>query len=636
MPTNSTSSPWVLALLAVLATSTGTLATLPPQITSAHSGTNGAVDPNGGSSAVILRNLTSTTVTVASEADLNANLKNDTTVELGADIFLSHTINVNRHQTGLVIDGMGLFKVDGQGAVQCFNIYISIDIALWNLVITNGNSSEGGGLFINSGTVSLVSCIVTANNAFKIGGGGMFIYTDVTVHLAFCTLSGNTASASPGYNASGGGLYLYGGATVSFVSCSVSDNTAANDGGGILFSGTDTTLLLAGSSFSGNSAPSGNDLHTTGTLTVLSSCRDGTFNIGTGTLDCDGCTDGPYAADLLCGSCSACPSPAPFSCCGATASGDCAATEPADCTVDELFVCSAPPTPAQPCAPTQEPSPKPSLIPSLIPTPKPTVLRTHLPTPGPVHVVSPQGTVYEYDLPLPIQWNTANQATCTTVQVYLYEDMGSGAAYKATLETNYPNDETVLIFWTPSNTTNPDNGLKFGSEIAGSGYFIRVECSIDFSGFSEAFNISLTAQPTLVPAPVPTKAPLPTYPTTPAPTSFAAVHLTSPQRASYEYDLPVPIQWNTFDASCTVVQVYLYKNSNNGTAYVATLATNYPNDKAVLIYWTPSNTINPDNGLKYEWGIVGASYSIRVECSVSSSSYSDLFNITLANPGPAA
>ena len=80
-----------------------------------------------------------TTVTVTTEADLVANLLNDTTIELGADILLTLALIIQSDHTGLVIDGMGLYKVDGQGSVRCFYVAgAAVDVVLQNLTITNG------------------------------------------------------------------------------------------------------------------------------------------------------------------------------------------------------------------------------------------------------------------------------------------------------------------------------------------------------------------------------------------------------------------------------------------------------------------------------------------------------------------
>ena len=118
----------------------------PPRDVALGGGSGGGAGLVEGSTALVVprfeaaaapRNLA--TVTVTTQANLVANLKSDTTIELGADIFLTRTIDITSGQTGLVIDGMGLYKVDGNGNVGCFNIENSTtEVVVQNLVITNG------------------------------------------------------------------------------------------------------------------------------------------------------------------------------------------------------------------------------------------------------------------------------------------------------------------------------------------------------------------------------------------------------------------------------------------------------------------------------------------------------------------
>jgi hypothetical protein len=258
-------------------------------------------------------------VTVTTQADLVAHLASNTTIELGADIYLSSSgivengatgIIIQDGQTGLVFDGMGLYKVDGKCQVRCFYIAgAAVEIALQHLTIANGfcvfSKGYAGGFLISGATVALVTCVVTRNTAGRNGGG----------------------------------LHISDSATVGLISCSVSHNSAAHGGGVMLYSGS---LMVAGCAFSENHAISGKDLFQQPNdtiLTVLSACGDGSFNSGTGTLACYGCTDGPYPANLLGGVCAACSAQTPFTCCGATSAADCEAVEPASCSSDETNAC---------------------------------------------------------------------------------------------------------------------------------------------------------------------------------------------------------------------------------------------------------------------------------------------------------
>jgi len=155
------------------------------------------------------------------------------------------------------------------------------------------------------------------------------------------------------------------------------------------------------------------------------------------------------------------------------------------------------------------------------PAPTPFLLRAPAPTLDRTIVLSnPLSTVYEYDLEVPIQWTTSGNdaiSKCTTVDVYLYQNPGPGASYFATLALDFPNDKSVLYLWKPSDTRDPESGLKYGTAIVGTGYSVRVQCTISDSGYSDVFDISLTSLPTYAPTPLPTPHPSPQP--TPLPTA---------------------------------------------------------------------------------------------------------------------
>jgi len=73
---------------------------------------------------------------VTTQAQLTAALANNARIELGADILITSTVSINA-LTGVVIDGKG-FAIDGNNAVQCFNIKQSVELALMNLIVTRG------------------------------------------------------------------------------------------------------------------------------------------------------------------------------------------------------------------------------------------------------------------------------------------------------------------------------------------------------------------------------------------------------------------------------------------------------------------------------------------------------------------
>jgi len=153
-----------------------------------------------------------TTVEVTTEGSLIDNLKSNTTINLGNDIVLSEVsanlytgIIINEEQKSLVIIGLGLYKVDGQGTVRCF--YVSgggVSVVIQNFVITKG-SGNGGGLYINKARVPLNSCTITMNSgkgSVESVGGGLYI-TSATVSLVICSIV-----ESRGWAASSGWVFV--------------------------------------------------------------------------------------------------------------------------------------------------------------------------------------------------------------------------------------------------------------------------------------------------------------------------------------------------------------------------------------------------------------------------------------------
>ena len=84
-----------------------------------------------------------TSVTVSTQSELNSALASGATIELAANIALTATVNSGAGvyisgKTGLVIDGMGLYEVNGQNARRCFYITGHSEVALQGLTVTNG------------------------------------------------------------------------------------------------------------------------------------------------------------------------------------------------------------------------------------------------------------------------------------------------------------------------------------------------------------------------------------------------------------------------------------------------------------------------------------------------------------------
>ena len=99
-----------------------------------------AIESNDRAEAPVRKDALSLTgrrlLAVSNADDLQNAISNDVTITLAADIFLSSTINIEA--TGLVIDGMGSYKIDGQGAHRCLFINNGSDVTLKDILVTNG------------------------------------------------------------------------------------------------------------------------------------------------------------------------------------------------------------------------------------------------------------------------------------------------------------------------------------------------------------------------------------------------------------------------------------------------------------------------------------------------------------------
>src|SRR5262249_4085834 len=90
------------------------------------------------------------------------------------------------------------------------------------------SDAEGGGFYLEEGTVSITSSTISGNSADNGLGGGIYMVGGAAVQIEISnnsTISGNTA-------ARGAGLYASNG-TFSVVNLTLADNTATEEGGGI-------------------------------------------------------------------------------------------------------------------------------------------------------------------------------------------------------------------------------------------------------------------------------------------------------------------------------------------------------------------------------------------------------------------
>jgi len=173
--------------------------------------------------------------------------------------------------------------VDGGGIDRVFHVSAAGSLTASDLTVLGGNTTggvgpaEGGGIYVDGGTLALTRVIVRQNTASagSLGGGGLatnggtvtLIDSAVRdnaasqgggVRLAGATLTatGTTFSANKA-TGPGAGFLLTTGATARLTNSTVSGNTTDGSGGGFILGGAGPTLVLASSTVAGNTATAG-------------------------------------------------------------------------------------------------------------------------------------------------------------------------------------------------------------------------------------------------------------------------------------------------------------------------------------------------------------------------------------------
>jgi hypothetical protein len=217
--------------------------------------------------------------------------------------------------TGVTLTGGSgsLFDPNNDGSLDACGGGVFADASdpvMEDVVITGNASSDGGGVYVNNGTLLLVDSQVSGNTATGYGGGmrlrhasdvildgtevsantggtgaGFSLY-DSDLALIDSTVAGNVASAN------GGGFYAGTDSIIEITSGSVRENTAVGLGGGIR--AYSARVLLAGAELTANVATEGG-----GGVACKSADLSLTANIHDNDPDdvlcdgCTGCTDSP-------------------------------------------------------------------------------------------------------------------------------------------------------------------------------------------------------------------------------------------------------------------------------------------------------------------------------------------------------
>ncbi len=192
--------------------------------------------------------------------------------------------------SGVTITGGGGVS-DGAG-IQLNGGTLSITGTTIDDNVISTGSSGGAGIYVPQGTLNIESSTISNNSVTNGEGGGIYTGQPVTLNIQNSTVSGNsTSSPSSGgggiYNQDallinnstiagnsstdeGGGVVNSGGATTTIRSSTISGNSSGISGGGVInYFGS--TLRLENSIISGNSGPAGKTNCGTGLNGVITS-----------------------------------------------------------------------------------------------------------------------------------------------------------------------------------------------------------------------------------------------------------------------------------------------------------------------------------------------------------------------------
>ncbi len=204
----------------------------------------------------------------------NANAETDT-IFLTADISLTAVNNPTDGSNGLPsitseirIEGHG-YTLSRAGAAPNFRIFhvaSTGNLTLTHVTLSGGVAdNQGGGIYVDGGTVNLINSTLSGNSGVTGAGGGIRGVNSSTVNLTNTTVSNNTSVSS------GGGMRVDN-STLTVTNSTISGNVAgiiaSGAGGGIL--GISSTITIQNSTISGNSVGLGQGGigATSGTITI--------------------------------------------------------------------------------------------------------------------------------------------------------------------------------------------------------------------------------------------------------------------------------------------------------------------------------------------------------------------------------
>jgi CSLREA domain-containing protein len=164
-------------------------------------------------------------------------------------IILASELNVAGKSITITGKGANLTAISGNNLNRVFNVAIGGNLTLDGLTVTNGRNFDTGGGIYNGGTLTVINSTVS-NSAVNGGsdnfGGGIYNGSQATLIIRGSTISGNSVSGSGNFSNRGGGIANVNG-TLTITNSTVSGNLlggGTNNRGGGIYSEYGTLTIL--------------------------------------------------------------------------------------------------------------------------------------------------------------------------------------------------------------------------------------------------------------------------------------------------------------------------------------------------------------------------------------------------------
>ncbi len=203
------------------------------------------------------------------QAVVDANITPGSTI----DIQVSGTISLTTGQlsitqsTTIIKTAVGTIVVSGSNLSRVFNIAAAgITVSISDITISNGSDNSAGGInMIVASSLTINNCIFTNNDgSIGSGSGGAILVSGATLAINNCTFQSNKGT-------NGGNLFINE-STVTIIDSVLQTGNATNLGGGLRITGITSDVSLFGCLIQNNiSTTGGGILHTSGNLTINNS-----------------------------------------------------------------------------------------------------------------------------------------------------------------------------------------------------------------------------------------------------------------------------------------------------------------------------------------------------------------------------